>query len=98
MRAKLKKAALNIEGKNLNYNVVLESPAGKALLIQFNFVRALKTYFPLEVTYDGNDKGSMLAWYTRGVEDMAVHDFLKEIAENINHQYGDQSERNISYY
>lgn len=88
MRTKIKKVKFNAEGKNPNYKVILECPEGKELYIHFDYTYATNTYWPLEVSYDGTDKGAKLAWYTREIEDLTVDKFLEEIARKINNKYG----------
>ncbi|GGA91756.1 hypothetical protein [Ornithinibacillus halotolerans] len=88
MQAKIRKVKFNSEGKNPLYKVILECPKGKELYIHFDYTNATKTFWPLEVNYNGEHKGAKLAWYTREVEDMTVDAFLGGIAMRINKKYG----------
>ncbi|MFE8701554.1 hypothetical protein ACFYKX_13195 [Cytobacillus sp. FJAT-54145] len=88
MLAKIKKVKLNTKGKNPIYKVILECPEGKELYIHFDFSLSTNSYWPLEVSYDGEHKDAKLAWYTRDVEHTTVEAFLKVIAEKINNKYG----------
>jgi len=72
MLTKIKKVKLEPEYKNPVYKVKLESPKGKELYIKFDFTYSMNRYMPLEVHYDGEDKGAKLAWYTNEVEKMNV--------------------------
>jgi hypothetical protein len=87
MLTKIKKVKLEPEYKNPVYKVKLESPKGKELYIKFDFTYSMNRYMPLEVHYDGEDKGAKLAWYTNEVEKMNVEDFLEAIAKKINKKY-----------
>ncbi|PLT33173.1 hypothetical protein [Bacillus sp. V5-8f] len=88
MLSKIRKVKFSTEGKNLNYKVILESPEGKELYVHFDYTYATKTYWPLEVSYDGKHKDAKLAWYTRDIEGMMVTEFLESIAKKINKKYG----------
>ncbi|MFC5466055.1 hypothetical protein [Lederbergia graminis] len=88
MRSRIRKVNLNTNGKNPVYKVILECPNAKELYIHFDYSRTTKTYWPLEVSYDGQHKDAKLAWYTRDVEQMTVNEFLRTIADLINKKYG----------
>ncbi|MDQ0229977.1 hypothetical protein [Metabacillus malikii] len=88
MLTRIKKVKLDTEGKNPNYRVVLESPDGKQLYIHFDYTIKTKTFWPLEVHFDGKKKGARLAWYTSDIEKMTVAKFLELIAKRINKKYG----------
>lgn len=87
MLATIKKVKLEKEYKNPIYKVKLECPEGKELYIKFDYTYCNQAFMPLEVSYDGNDKGAKLSWYTREIEDMTVQSFLKMIATKINKKY-----------
>ncbi len=88
MLTKIRKVKLETSGKNPNYRVVLESPEGKELYIHFDYTYKTKTFWPLEVNYDGKKRGAKLAWYTNDIEKMTVAVFLERIAKKINKKYG----------
>ncbi|MGG2093490.1 hypothetical protein AB1283_12400 [Bacillus sp. S13(2024)] len=87
MLAKIRKVKLEKEYKNPTYKVKLECPKGKELRIKFDYTYCNQAFMPLEVSYDGHDKGAKLSWYTREIEDMTVQNFLEIIANKINKQY-----------
>jgi len=87
MFAKIKKVKFEPEYKNPTYKVILECPQGNQLYVKFDYTYAVKSYMPLNVEYNGVDKGAKLAWYTNEVEKMTVQNFLSEIAERINKKY-----------
>jgi hypothetical protein len=84
---KLKKVKFEPEYKNPVYNVIMECPEGNKLYIKFDYTYAMGNFMPLNVNYNGEDKGAKLAWYTNKVEDMTVEDFLGKIARRINKKY-----------
>ena len=43
---------------------MLECPEGRALYVKFDYTRKTGKYMPLEVSYDEEQKGAKLAWYT----------------------------------
>ncbi|RFU65034.1 hypothetical protein [Peribacillus glennii] len=88
MLSKIRKVKFHTEGKNPNYKVILESPEGKELYVHFDYTHATKTYWPLEVSYDGKFKDAKLAWYTREIEGTKVAEFLESIAKRVNKKYG----------
>lgn len=87
MQSKILKIKLNTENKNPVYAVKLACPEGKELYIKFDYTYCNEAFMPLEVGYDGHDKGAKLAWYTREIEKMTVQYFLETIANKINKKY-----------
>ncbi|WP_096155071.1 MULTISPECIES: hypothetical protein [Bacillus] len=87
MLAKIKKVKLSKEGKNPIYKAVLECPEGHQLYVHFDYTRSTNKFWPLEVNYNGENKGVKLAWYTRKVEKTTVEAFLEGIAKKINKKY-----------
>ncbi|HWO97596.1 MAG TPA: hypothetical protein VNM45_14940 [Bacillus sp. (in: firmicutes)] len=87
MLTKIKKVKFEPEYKNPVYKVLLECPSGNKLFIKFDYTHSMKRYMPLNVEYNGTDKGAKLAWYTSEVENMTVETFLEKIAGRINKKY-----------
>ncbi|MED1204081.1 hypothetical protein [Heyndrickxia acidicola] len=89
MLSKIKGVKYKPEYKYPRYKVKLETPKGKFLLIEFDNTQAasMKGYMPLEVYYDGENKGAKLSWYTQEVENLTVSEFLSIIATKINRKY-----------
>lgn len=87
MITKLRKVKFEPEYKNPVYHVLMECPEGKKLYIKFDYTYAMKNFIPLSVSYNGEDKGAKLAWYTNEVEGMSVQVFLETIAKRINKKY-----------
>ena len=93
MLAKIRKVKFNKDGKNPNYKVILECPEGKRLFVDFDYTYKTKSYGPLDVNYNGVEKGIKLAWYTKEVEKISVSKFLETIARKINRKYGFEFEK-----
>lgn len=93
MLAKIKKVKFEPEHKNPIYKVLLECPEGNRLFIKFDYTYSMKRYIPLNVDYNGIDKGAKLAWYTSEVENMTVESFLEEIGGRINKKYNFKMEQ-----
>lgn len=87
MLTKIKKVKFEPEYKNPKYTVLLKCPNGNDLYIKFDYTYSMKKYMPLNVEYNGVDKGAKLAWYTNEVENMTVDAFLESIANRINKKY-----------
>lgn len=88
MISKIRKVKFNKEGKNPAYKVILESPEGKELYTQFDYILETQSYSLLKVKYDGLDKDAKLAWYTNDVEKLTVDKFLDKVSRKINKKYG----------
>ncbi|MDX5475820.1 MAG: hypothetical protein LPK00_09835 [Bacillaceae bacterium] len=90
MLAKIKKVKFNNNGKNPIYKALLECPEGNQLYVHFDYTRSKDKFWPLEVNYNGENKGAKLAWYTRKVEKTTVEAFLEDIAKKINKKYSNE--------
>ena len=72
MLTKIRKVKYMPEYKNPIYKVMLECPEGKELYVKFDYTHKMGKYMPLEVSYDGEQKGAKLAWYTNEIENLTV--------------------------
>ena len=90
MLTKIRKVKYMPEYKNPIYKVIWECPEGKELYIKFDYTHKMGKYMPLEVSYDGEQKGAKLAWYTSEIENLTVDRFLEKIAFKINKKYNVQ--------
>ena len=72
------------EYKNPIYKVRLECPKGRELCVKFDYKHKMRKYILLEVSYDGEQKGMQLAWYTNEIEILTAERFLeKSLSKSI---------------
>ncbi|MDE5053399.1 hypothetical protein NQZ71_10450 [Niallia taxi] len=88
-KAKIKGVKYKPEYTHPRYKVKLETPAGKELIIEFDYSNTTgkKGYKPLGVQHDGEDMGVKLSWYSRQVEGMTVSEFLGILAFKVDKKY-----------